>query len=525
MTASSTNTALIPNPAVTYASPNATGSLTFTPVAGQSGTATVAVTVTDGLSATVRTFRVTVYAPPSLFAYVAADEAGLLIVDVSVPTKPRLASTYDTPGFARSVALSGTLAYIADWHRGLRIADVSDPTAPQHAGGYDTQGYATDVAVFGHYAYVADMEYGLQILDVAYPAAPQVVGHYQPSGIYIMGVTVAASNPPGHVYAYVTTSVQGLRIVDVTDPANPQWVGSASTGWSWDVEVHDGYAYVTGGSNGLRLVDVSDPANPQIVARADTPGMARGFDVAGSYAYVADESTGLQVIDLNPPPAPQATACDRYGQCTTVTATQVQATDAPARITQADGPAVDFLGAPIVLDSTAPTSVTVSTASPASLRALTVTLDAAPFHAETWASATVTEAVRTLDWTPSTEGAHVFSATVADWSRWRRQHHHHHYRGHITTDARHHADGAHRHALPRAAHSRPDRLGQRYRRRGQRHRTVWRCGLRRGHRRRHVARARLSGPGRAARWDAHRRHRSRGRRRRARNVDHRDRRG
>ena len=416
VTASSTNTTLIPTPAVTYASPNATGSLTFTPVAGQSGTATVAVTVTDGLSATVRTFRVTVYAPPSLFAYVAADEAGLLIVDVSVPTRPRLVSTYDTPGFARSVALSGTLAYVADWHRGLRIADVSDPTAPQHAGSYNTQGYATDVAVFGHYAYVADMEYGLQIIDVANPAAPLAAGQYRPSGIYIMGVTVAASDPPGQVYAYLTTPVQGLLIVDVTDSANPQPVGRASTGWSWDVEVHDGYAYVTGGSNGLRLVDVTDPASPQIVARADTPGMARGFDVAGRYATVADESAGLQVVDLNPPSAPQATACDRYGQCTTVTATQVQATDATANVTAADGPTVDFLGAPIVLDSTEPTSVTVSTASPAYLRALTVTLDAAPFHAETWASGAVTEAARALDWTPATEGAHVFSAIVADWT-------------------------------------------------------------------------------------------------------------
>ncbi|MGC9395308.1 MAG: tandem-95 repeat protein, partial [Anaerolineae bacterium] len=416
VTASSTNTALIPTPAVTYASPNTTGSLTFTPVAGQSGTATVAVTVTDGLSATVRTFLVTVFAPPSLLAYVAAGEAGLLIVDVSIPTKPRLTSTYDTPGFARSVALSGTLAYVADCYHGLRIVDVSDPTAPQPAGDYNTQGYANDVAIFGHYAYVADITYGLQIIDVAYPAAPQVAGQYRPSGVSIMGVIVAASDPPGHLYAYLTTRVQGLLIVDVTDPANPHFVGRASIGYGRDVEVHDSYAYVTGGIDGLRLVDVTDPANPQTIARANTPGIARGFDVAGSYATIADESTGLQVVDLNPPSAPQATACDRYGQCTTVTATQIQAADAPSRITQADGPTVDFLGAPIVLDSTDPTSVTVSATSPASLRALTVTLDAAPFHAETWASGAVTEAVRTLDWTPSTEGAHVFSAIVADWS-------------------------------------------------------------------------------------------------------------
>jgi Bacterial Ig domain len=47
ITATSTNTGLIPNPTVTYTSPNATGSLRFTPVANRSGTAQIAVTVRD----------------------------------------------------------------------------------------------------------------------------------------------------------------------------------------------------------------------------------------------------------------------------------------------------------------------------------------------------------------------------------------------------------------------------------------------------------------------------------------------
>ena len=67
VTATSNNTALVPNPPVAYTSANATGSLTFTPAAGQSGTATITVTVTDnggtangGVNTTSRTFTVTV---------------------------------------------------------------------------------------------------------------------------------------------------------------------------------------------------------------------------------------------------------------------------------------------------------------------------------------------------------------------------------------------------------------------------------------------------------------------------------
>jgi hypothetical protein len=63
VTATSSNPSLIPNPTVSYVSPNTTGSLSFTPVGGGSGTATITVTVNDGQAANntiVRTFTVSV---------------------------------------------------------------------------------------------------------------------------------------------------------------------------------------------------------------------------------------------------------------------------------------------------------------------------------------------------------------------------------------------------------------------------------------------------------------------------------
>ncbi|MFM7831398.1 MAG: hypothetical protein ACKPJD_06385, partial [Planctomycetaceae bacterium] len=48
VTATSSNTSLIANPTVVYTSANPTGSLKFTPVADQNGTAVITVVVTDG---------------------------------------------------------------------------------------------------------------------------------------------------------------------------------------------------------------------------------------------------------------------------------------------------------------------------------------------------------------------------------------------------------------------------------------------------------------------------------------------
>ena len=82
--ATSNNTALIPNPTVTYTSANATGSLAFTPVTGQSGMATITVTVTDnggttnnGVNTTSRTFTVTVN-PATLTGVTLAPTGGIV---------------------------------------------------------------------------------------------------------------------------------------------------------------------------------------------------------------------------------------------------------------------------------------------------------------------------------------------------------------------------------------------------------------------------------------------------------------
>jgi hypothetical protein len=69
VTATSSNPTVIPNPTISYASPNATGTLSFAPVANTSGTATITVTVSDGQSlngTASRTFVVTVNNPPTL---------------------------------------------------------------------------------------------------------------------------------------------------------------------------------------------------------------------------------------------------------------------------------------------------------------------------------------------------------------------------------------------------------------------------------------------------------------------------
>jgi hypothetical protein len=98
ITALSDNVLLIPNPVVTYTSPNATGNLAYTPVLGGSGSALITVTVTDsgttangGVKTLVRSFRVYMTAPSlpptvttSAGTVTFAENAAALVVDPGV---------------------------------------------------------------------------------------------------------------------------------------------------------------------------------------------------------------------------------------------------------------------------------------------------------------------------------------------------------------------------------------------------------------------------------------------------------
>ena len=162
------------------------------------------------------------------------------------------------PGVIAKVVVSGTLAYVADNNGGLRIVDVSDPANPREIGAW--RGTAFCVAVAGQYAYVGEGQ-GMHVIDVSNPASPQHTGFIDTvRGVY--GLAAA-----GH-YAYVGATRNigdyhiGLWVMDVSDPAHPQVTGHVPDVRPFGVAVAGNYAYIADDSIGLRIIDIADPAHP-----------------------------------------------------------------------------------------------------------------------------------------------------------------------------------------------------------------------------------------------------------------------
>jgi hypothetical protein len=95
---------------------------------------------------------------------------GLWIVDIADPSKPTRVSSYGSgpgSGLPWQVAVQDGYAYVAAGQSGVRVLDVSDPTYPTEIGASDQPADAEAIAVADSNLYVGDASGGLWILRAA----------------------------------------------------------------------------------------------------------------------------------------------------------------------------------------------------------------------------------------------------------------------------------------------------------------------------------------------------------------------
>lgn len=187
-----------------------------------------------------------------------ATENGLQLIDVSSPVTPKQLSFIrlkDWPGGdvltnAVGVAVSGTLAYVAADRAGLKVLDVSKPANPTIVGEYrlPEAGSAEDVVVVQGIAYVAGHA-GLGVVDVSNPTRPSLLSFFKTS-VFAESVAAAGNR------AYVALGSVGLTEIDVSMPSTPTFAASFNTlGYAQETVVRDRYVYVADQDGGLLILE------------------------------------------------------------------------------------------------------------------------------------------------------------------------------------------------------------------------------------------------------------------------------
>ncbi|MDB5738145.1 MAG: hypothetical protein JWO65_1813 [Sphingomonas bacterium] len=243
------------------------------------------------------------FAPIYHYAVVTDSSEGLILVNVDTLAdgEPRnnffkRALTWN-PGNvlkgARHVTLAGNYAYIAA-DAGIVVVDLSDPLRPRVTATVPLQDARASALQF-RYLWVTTAK-GLEVLDATHLDKPVLLPRSMIPMADARRVYVART------YAYVAAGKDGLVIVDVMNPERPKIYQKVD----FDGRMNDAqdvivgstnaslFAYVADGKNGLKVIQLTSPASqpnfygfspapkPELIAWARTPtpalAMSKGLD-------------------------------------------------------------------------------------------------------------------------------------------------------------------------------------------------------------------------------------------------------
>ncbi|MGZ8829304.1 MAG: hypothetical protein ACXW2Q_02890, partial [Thermoanaerobaculia bacterium] len=245
--------------------------------------------------------------------YVAGVAGGLAVVDLSIPSAPRLVSTTPTAGLAYGVDSSGTTILVADKSAGVSLFDTSTGS-PHLLGTFSlANSNAWDVVLNGTTAYIAN-ELSLGIIDNV-AAAPQIelssiaVAASTSTTATVTGVSAIHGKPP------VTVQVRNEKTGTTSGSTPASATGSftaivtARPGEPLSIIARDGASRSTTASIGA-VPFFTVVANERGGAEFDYYGLARRIGSDGATVVVSggtlggqfySSSTLAQLFRLTPP--------------------------------------------------------------------------------------------------------------------------------------------------------------------------------------------------------------------------------
>ena len=221
-------------------------------------------------------------------AFIAKQDCGVNVIDISKPENPLFVGNIDTPIYTNAITVAGTNAIVA-CDAGIQIIDINTTSTPKIVGSLYRPSLSFCTKIVGNIIYTAG--YGLQIIDISTPTNPKIIG--------LIGLNSVAQDI---VVAGEKVFIAGnstMEIVDIKDLSNPQILGTL------DISSYDSKLFVEGNNvylktyNELKIIDVIDPKTPKLLGTIDILGSAPGISISGNIAYIANGNEGLQIFDIS----------------------------------------------------------------------------------------------------------------------------------------------------------------------------------------------------------------------------------
>jgi len=174
-----------------------------------------------------------------------------IIIDASDPVSPIQIGIYEDLFDAARFQVSPPWAYLAQNNFGLSVMDISDPTSPVeyfHCLALTNYVRSVDVTNFGHILVGTDDE--LLIYRHCTDSIEMIASWSAPGPVHDIFID--------GIYAFLACGTAGLRIIDISDPFSPSEVGYYSLGSECtDVYIDYPFAWVSGLSCRINAFNIS----------------------------------------------------------------------------------------------------------------------------------------------------------------------------------------------------------------------------------------------------------------------------
>jgi hypothetical protein len=240
------------------------------------------------------------------------NSAGLQVVDISNASTPTLVG-YCAIETNRTAAMDlyGQHLYIAAEQGGFQIVDISDPAAPFVASPVDLF-YPSDIKIADGYAFAlfaSSSPAKLRSFDLSDPLNPQFRAQIDaPRG---QSITLAEDQALVACAEY-TGGSNGMRIFDISDPLNLVEKSFLKVqNRTYTVTAFDDHAYLAC-QDSILVADISNPVSPTVIGRYDVAGPShaeyRGASCDGQLFYIHSRYSDhpLEIIDVTDPTQPQS---------------------------------------------------------------------------------------------------------------------------------------------------------------------------------------------------------------------------
>ena len=307
---------------------------------------------TDSIQLDARTVNDVKVSPSARYAALSREGAsnrrnGVVIMDLSDPAHPTIASTYDdVTGGVHNMFATDDYLFALDNGDKYQIIDVRDINNPRYVSEYNhPDSRVHDVWVYDGIAYSSEWQTGVVVVDVGNGRWGGTIENpvFVTSVPYPVGGTHAAfpyyQEETGKVYLFLGDEIMNRRgaawsgvdapaadrgyvhIIDFTDPENPEDVAryEAFEFGTHNLWVEDDVLYVAYYEGGVRVVDISGELLGDLTTQGREMAVFKAFDEEGfipnapmawgpqpfkGNLFFSDHNSGLWSIRILPPGRP-----------------------------------------------------------------------------------------------------------------------------------------------------------------------------------------------------------------------------